>query len=168
MKVKKDEQETIYKKFWHLIASRLLSAYSTNGFEGKIAEFIIKFMTRVSTLSQSANEQASDPYIRYAYLKKFAFLRIQEKYDIMASELLKAIPDMNPKDPHRLFTGTERLAIYLRADGKCAKCGKVIEFKDRDADHIIMHSKGGQTTIRNGRWLCQPCNRGAIHGTKTP
>ena len=62
----------------HLIASQLLSAYSIHGFEEKIADFIINFISRVSKLSQYASEQNKDPYIRYAYFKNFAFLHIQD------------------------------------------------------------------------------------------
>jgi hypothetical protein len=43
-------------------------------------------------------------------LKSFAFLPVQEKYKIMASELLRAIPDMKPKDPHHIFNEPEKLA----------------------------------------------------------
>lgn len=92
------------------------------------------------------------------FFKKFAFLRIQEKYRIMASELLRAIPDMKSKDPQRLYNEPERLAIYLRANEKCERCEKPTSFDEGDADHIKRHTEGGFTSIKNGRWLCKSCH----------
>ena len=54
----------------------------------------------------------------------------------MASQLLLAIPDMKRKDPRRSFTDPECLAIYVRADGKCAKCERITDFEGH-VDHII-------------------------------
>ena len=83
----------------------------------------------------------------------------------MASELLKAIPDMKPLDLQRLFNDTEKLAIYLRANGKCEKCEKAISIGEGHADHRIRHTDGGLTTIANGRFLCIQCHN-KIHGRK--
>ena len=126
----------------HLIASQLLPAYSIHGFENSLAEFIIRFISKVSKLSQRANEQSKDPYVRYAYFKKFAFLRLQDKYDIMASELLQAIPDLKPRDPNRRFNDTERLAICLKAKETCARCENFTEFEDGQARSYNTAFKG--------------------------
>ena len=99
----------------HLIASKLLLGYSINGFEQKIGKFILDFISSVENLSRSANEQSGDPLIVYAYYKKFAYLHIQEKYEIMASELLQCIPKMRPKDRRRFFNKPERIAICKRS-----------------------------------------------------
>ncbi len=59
-------------------------------------------------------------------------------------------------DP-RLFNGTERVALYVAADGKCARCG--IELKPGwHADHVDPHSNGGPTDVINGQALCPDCN----------
>jgi 5-methylcytosine-specific restriction endonuclease McrA len=150
----------------HLISSKLLPTYSTRGFEDMIGRFIIDFISRVVRVSQSANENSKSPYVRYAYHKKYASLRIQEKYNIMASQLLLAIPEMKRKDPRRSFSDPERLAIYVRADGKCAKCGLNTNFDEGNVDHIIRHTDGGFTNIKNGRWVCQVCHHKVIHGGK--
>lgn len=152
----------------HLLASKLLPTYSTHGFEDMIGRFIIDFISRVARVSQSqsANESSKSPYVRYAYHKKYASLRIQEKYNIMASQLLLAIPDIKRKDPRRSFTDPERLAIYVRADGKCAKCERITDFDEGHVDHIIRHTDGGFTNIKNGRWVYQLCHHNVIHGGK--
>ena len=151
----------------HLIASQLLSKYSIQGFEDRIGDFIIDFIGRVSRQSRLAHAQSKNPYLRYAYFRRYAFLHIQEKYGIMASELLKYIPDMKPVDSRRLFDENQRVAIYSRGMGKCEKCLKTSSFKDGDADHRIRHTDGGLTTVENGRWLCKSCHK-VVHGGKNP
>lgn len=57
----------------------------------------------------------------------------------------------------RRFNKSERVAMYLAADGKCEECG--IELAPSwHGDHVIAHSKGGLTDVKNGQPLCPPCN----------
>lgn len=57
----------------------------------------------------------------------------------------------------RRFSGGERAALYLAADGKCAECGADLE-PGFHADHVIPHSQGGATHVTNGQALCPECN----------
>jgi hypothetical protein len=142
----------------HLVTSNLLSGYAINGFEQQIAKFILNFVTSVERLSRSANEQRQDPLTRYAYYKKFASLHIQDKYEIMASELLRSIPRMRPKDKCRFFNKIERIAICRRANNKCEICQVNTQLDGGQADHKDRHTDGGLTIIENGRWLCKNCH----------
>lgn len=143
----------------HLIASKLLPSYSINGFENKIGDFIIRFIGKVESLSKSANERSKNPYVRYAYFRRWANKRIQDKYKVMAGELLLAIPNMKRKDLRRRFNDEERYAIFLKANQKCEYCGNPTRFEDGDADHKIRHTNAGATSLSNGRWLCRKHNR---------
>lgn len=58
----------------------------------------------------------------------------------------------------RNFSSSERIALYLAADGRCQGCGCELA-AGFHADHIHPHSKGGETTIDNGQALCPKCNR---------
>jgi 5-methylcytosine-specific restriction endonuclease McrA len=149
----------------HLIAYQLLPGYSIKGYEKEIGNFIIRFIGKVESLYKSANERSKDPYIRYAQFRKWSNKRIQDKYKIMAAELLLAMPNMKPKDPHRNFNEAERYAVYLAAKGKCASCGLITKFADGDVDHIILHAKGGPTSVTNGRWMHRSCHQKS-HGGK--
>jgi len=58
----------------------------------------------------------------------------------------------------RRFGDREKSALYLAADGHCAKCGIELE-SGWHADHMHPHSLGGQTDVTNGQALCPRCNR---------
>lgn len=74
---------------------------------------------------------------------------------------------MITKDEQRAFSEAERIAIYRRDNGLCQMClaeGKpereaVVSWSEYEADHVIPHSKGGQTEIFNGQVLCRVHNR---------
>ena len=46
-----------------------------------------------------------------------------------------------------------------RTTYRCRACGKVVDDREIQFDHIIPHSKGGPTTVENIRLLCDMCNR---------
>lgn len=57
----------------------------------------------------------------------------------------------------RRFTGRERVALYLAADGQCEECGVRLE-PGWHGDHVQPWSKGGATDVTNGQGLCPNCN----------
>lgn len=58
----------------------------------------------------------------------------------------------------RRFNSSERITLYLSADGKCSVCGAVLA-GGWEADHVIPYSRGGETSVTNGQALCVTCNR---------
>ncbi len=74
---------------------------------------------------------------------------------------------MLTKDDRRAFSESDRIEIYRRDNGLCQYChseGKPekearVDWSEYDADHVIPHSKGGQTDISNGQVLCRHHNR---------
>jgi superfamily II DNA or RNA helicase len=57
----------------------------------------------------------------------------------------------------RRFSGSERAALWLAADGKCTRCGVQLE-PGWHADHRHPYSLGGATDVVNGDALCPACN----------
>ena len=51
------------------------------------------------------------------------------------------------------------LKVVRRDDYRCRLCGKTVDDRDIEFDHIIPHSKGGPTSVENIRLLCSECNR---------
>lgn len=57
----------------------------------------------------------------------------------------------------RRFSGSQRAALYLAADGKCTECGVELG-PGWHADHVDPWSLGGTTDVVNGQALCPDCN----------
>jgi hypothetical protein len=66
------------------------------------------------------------------------------------------------KDKKRAFSELERLNIYRHGKGLCQACLREkkpedearVSWKQYQADHVIPHSKGGQTNLENSELLC--------------
>ena len=75
--------------------------------------------------------------------------------------------ELTRKDGNRSFSEPERIEIYRRDNGLCQQCLRenkpedeaAVSWSNYHADHVIPHSKGGQTTLENAELLCQPCNQ---------
>lgn len=62
------------------------------------------------------------------------------------------------RDPlRRRFNSSERAALYLAQNGRCANCGNELE-PSWHADHMKAWSHGGPTDVTNGQALCPTCN----------
>ena len=95
--------------------------------------------------------------------------RIDARQDIMMNYILKNNPDICAKDrdPQRLFTMQQKLAIWELANHQCQhevngkRCSETFDDpREADADHIVRWNNNGATTVSNGRLLCQRHNRG--------
>lgn len=57
----------------------------------------------------------------------------------------------------RLSTN-DRIKVYEKYDGRCAYCGKKIEYKDMQVDHLEAYWKGGADEMSNYMPSCRQCN----------
>jgi 5-methylcytosine-specific restriction endonuclease McrA len=51
-----------------------------------------------------------------------------------------------------------RLKVYNKYGGRCAYCGREIELKDMQVDHIVPKRQGGTDDIANYNPSCRRCN----------
>lgn len=51
-----------------------------------------------------------------------------------------------------------RYAVYKKTNGRCAYCGKELEYRDMTLDHVKARSKGGEDTYDNLLCTCNTCN----------
>jgi hypothetical protein len=71
------------------------------------------------------------------------------------------------KDSKRAFSEADRILIYRRDNGLCQTCVKEgkpepdcrVSWSEYEADHVLPHSKGGQTEVENAQLLCRTHNR---------
>jgi hypothetical protein len=87
---------------------------------------------------------------------------IRWRMEFMLRHLLETHPDIPRKDNQRSFTTAQRLAVFRRDKGICqlsVKCdGAKVAWDDWHCDHFVAWTKGGQTTVENGRVACSACN----------
>lgn len=57
----------------------------------------------------------------------------------------------------RRFNRSERVALYVKANGRCEHCDTELP-PGWHADHVIPYSQGGPTDVANGAALCPTCN----------
>jgi superfamily II DNA or RNA helicase len=67
------------------------------------------------------------------------------------------MPEQPAIPSRRLFSTSERVALYLAADGQCSSCGAALA-PGWHADHVTPYSRGGATDVINGQALCPTCN----------
>jgi 5-methylcytosine-specific restriction endonuclease McrA len=80
----------------------------------------------------------------------------QKRFNIVR-ELL--IPYLIAKDSRRAFNEEERrIAWSLSKDKKCTLCNCEVDWADYQLDHIIPHSKGGKTELKNAQITHKVCN----------
>lgn len=68
------------------------------------------------------------------------------------------------KDGKRLFTPEQRRILWHSDQNRmCLGCKKPLSWDNVSVDHILAHTRGGKTTLKNGRLMCRRCNsrRGA-------
>ncbi len=68
------------------------------------------------------------------------------------------------KDGKRLFTPEQRRILWHSDQTRtCPSCKKPLSWDNVSVDHILAHTRGGKTTLRNARLMCRACNsrRGA-------
>ncbi|MBD5584308.1 MAG: HNH endonuclease [Clostridia bacterium] len=55
--------------------------------------------------------------------------------------------------------GQVRRDIFEKSRHKCARCGRILAYKDMTVDHVIPLSKGGTNDPTNLVCLCEECNK---------
>ncbi len=140
----------------YYLVSDLSKKFNLKGRETQLREFIIDF-------EHARRTHRDEPeWIRFG--EKLSHSSdsadaIDFRHRFMLERLHESIPDLVPLDGQRGFTDEQRTAIYRRDGGKCFYCGEAVKWDEFEADHVIAHTAGGPTDVRNGRIACSRCNR---------
>jgi hypothetical protein len=127
-----------------------------------IREFIYYFHNRWKTYDESEdNDMLSFSNHRQQGENDLA-LRDRIMRQIFFEFLVSINIQLTIKDENRTFSELDRIIIYRRDKGQCQECIRenkpenetYVSWSNYQADHIIPHSKGGQTVLVNGELLC--------------
>ena len=136
---------------------------------GLLRDFLYEFYSRTRLVRAEgiSDENAS----RFVQFRQQGRVETLERHQIIRHEFFeyakKHQHEILTKDPRRAFSEAERIAIYFKDRKRCQICideGKpdrecIVPWEDFEADHVLPHSKGGQTLIKNGQVLCRTHNR---------
>lgn len=94
-------------------------------------------------------------------------LEIREKCIIEDFEESNLVKDgvVVAADTARIFTDAQRFEIWKKQNGKCPLSGKdipiheVLDASKWQADHILEHSVGGETSVDNGQLICADAHK---------
>ena len=149
----------------YCIASKLMRSYVYRETEREFAHWFIQFETERRKNEALPEEDQNPQLIEYRRLTSYSTdseESIRGRLEFLERQFFLENPDIETIDGIRNFTHAQRLAIFRRDVGCCRlrlRCiGEKLAWSDWQADHIVPHSKGGKTTVRNGQVACVACN----------
>lgn len=144
-----------------ILIMEMMPNYDIRKREKELASWFIEFEAQRALDEQKAPEM-QDPKL-VIYHEKVSnssdtYDSLTYRHTFLKEDLLSKITNLPQKDNKRNFDEAQRQVIFRKYDGKCQICGKICEWNDWEADHIIPWSKGGKTVVENGQVLCPSCN----------
>lgn len=98
------------------------------------------------------------PLTKQEVEQSFLFNALADHLEADSDELIDEVWSAT-KDKRRRFTKTMRVEMWRRDKGCCWYCGVFVPLSSRwHADHVLSHSRHGQTVTNNGVTSCAPCN----------
>lgn len=163
--VKELSREYLIISFYILIR-HLKKFYSIQEQEKElIKNFFFAFYER-----WARNDQNDLDIERFSNNRQQSITNLQERDMILRQMFFTYLIDQKTSfqtvDTKRNFDESERIAIYRKDNGLCQACladGKpekesFVTWSKYQADHVLPHSKGGQTIIENAQVLCKHHN----------
>jgi hypothetical protein len=140
----------------------------TNEWKETVVEAFLAFKQEVAAarLHHRENRESLPHHERFGRLLSGSgsdtaeIIRIRHAF--MLSEIYPKIRFVL-RDPNRLFDSLEREVIWNRDRGICQNpaCSRPdhrVAFRDATIHHIVEHTAGGETTLKNGVLICPECH----------
>ncbi len=140
---------------FYVFLSHLHDEYAVKNKEEILRSYLADFLTKV----EGATKEQKDDFATFKALRRRATERgdaLREAVKILFENFFSRYRDIEwkKKDPQRLFSWAQRVAIYRIQKGKCKKCGKPLDIREAHFHHKIPWEEGGKTTVENGEMYC--------------
>ena len=134
-------------------------------------EFIENFIIKVGEARRMmrdtgvVSEELQQYYNYYRNMGRENGVSAKNRFDIVMEKLIALFPNVERRNSQRLFDDYQKRIIAKNANYQCQEpqdsgCSSTdVGLADGEADHIIPWIEKGPTSIENGQWLCQHCNR---------
>jgi hypothetical protein len=153
---------SMYLLLRHLRRNYIVDDRAAELFRKFVYEFHTRWKARreddnvMLVFSDHRQQTASDVEVRQRIVRQLFFEYATGK-DV---ELLA-------KDTRRAFSEAERIRLYRDQGGLCQECLRkgcgekeaLVPWSEYEADHVIPHAKGGETSMENAELLCRAHNR---------
>lgn len=141
------------------VVVHLIDNYNIRSFKKELAKAYLDFeLLRVENEELDESKQDSELAAYSDAARSDSVASMKYRHDILLEYIIESIPDLKRKDKIREFTKEQRAAIYHRDGGVCKICKTKCTDDSYHADHIVPHSKGGETKLSNSQLLCPTCN----------
>lgn len=141
------------------LASELHEEYDISKHPKAFAEAYLDFQLERARNAELPESQQDPELAAYADAARADSIpSLEYRLKLLRNQVISQIPELAPKDPARHFSDEQRTAIFRRDGGICQACGVECDDSNFHADHLVPHSRGGSTSLANGRVLCPDCN----------
>jgi len=155
------DRGTRFAKWTFTVTAVLHGTYTTTGAELGIARAMLSYWHKA--IEEEGTDE-EEQYLRTGRTGRVDTLPTRRCIDqLLTRVILEA--NLDPIDPQRDFNQAQREEIFSRSSGVCQfirqdgnRCPNPISASYFHADHIRAHSRGGPTSVENGRALCRGCN----------
>lgn len=84
---------------------------------------------------------------------------LDDRYHIVDCGAKKTAKTSEGVSERKRFSDIERKVVYAKTKGRCALCGKFMDYDSFTVDHIVPLAKGGTNNMDNLQAACYVCNR---------
>jgi hypothetical protein len=141
--------------------------YTANWRQGVVDAFLgFKQAVSEAQLHYRATKEMRPHYARFGRLLSGSGSDtadiIRSRHAFLLSDVYSKLR-LTPRDPHRLYDSLEKEVIWNRDRGlcqnpDCPRPERKVSFREAHIHHIVEHTNGGPTTLKNGILVCAECH----------
>jgi hypothetical protein len=142
----------------------------TRSWESKLPSALDKFMEGFASAKAHKDSPSPDEFwIKYGQWTRVNSDRgdtIARRHAFYVEKMFEYLAPLQMKDPTRAFSELEREILFFRSHKTCAVCETEVTWQDAEVHHVVEHSKGGATSLKNAALVHKACHPRSEAATK--